>query len=78
MRKPFLTTPKLRAIGWAVCVTVLLVGCAAGPDYVHPFINAPQTLTRSTLETTLASSNSSDISAQWWQAFGSPELNAML
>lgn len=78
MRKPFLTTQKLRAIGWAVYVTVLLAGCAAGPDYVHPSINAPQTLTRSPLETTLVSSNSSDISAQWWQAFGSPELNAML
>lgn len=78
MHKPFLTTPKLRAMGLSACITALLAGCAAGPDYAPPSINAPQKLTRSPVDTTLASSNSSDISAQWWQAFGSPELNAMV
>lgn len=78
MHKPFLTTPKLRAMGLSACITALLAGCAAGSDYVAPSINAPQKLTRNPVEAALASSNSSDISPRWWQAFGSPELDAMV
>jgi NodT family efflux transporter outer membrane factor (OMF) lipoprotein len=78
VRKPFQQTSKLHAIGLAACITGLLAGCAAGPDYVRPKVNAPQSLTRGAVATALPGSNTSDISAQWWQAFGSPELDAMV
>lgn len=78
MRKPFQPTSRLHAIGLAACIASLLAGCAAGPDYVRPKVEAPQALTRGPVATTLPGSDTGAISAQWWQAFGSPELDAMV
>ena len=61
----------------ATGLTALLSGCAVGPDYVRPTVAAPQALTRSAIATALPV-GSSEISTQWWQAFGSAELNQMV
>ena len=63
------------------CAT-LIVGCAAGPDYVRPADALPKSYTAQataaagegaqTLDTTL------DIPAQWWQLFHSPALNELI
>lgn len=68
----------VRSLAVAAGIASLLTGCAVGPDYVRPAVNAPQGLTRGPVATTLPGSNSSEIASQWWESFGSSELNAMV
>ena len=69
---------KLSALSLTASLTVLLAGCAVGPDYVRPEIQAPQSLTRGPVATALPVSAAAEISSQWWQAFGSAELDGMV
>lgn len=54
-----------------------LAGCTVGPDYQKPLAPAVLSLTREptdALRTTL----STDISAEWWAAYGSPRINVLV
>lgn len=50
-------------------------GCAVGPDYARPATPAPARLTREPLAT---SGTAGPVQSQWWKAFGSPALDALV
>ncbi|MPS94214.1 MAG: efflux transporter outer membrane subunit [Comamonas sp.] len=72
------TYPEWRAVTLAICLAVLLAGCAVGPDYVRPEVQKPQSLTRTPVATALPVSTTGGIGHQWWQAFGSAELDSIV
>lgn len=57
-------------------LAVLLAGCAVGPDYQRPQPPTVLALTRQAPTGTQAAAV--DISAQWWTAYGSPRINALV
>ncbi|MRW93621.1 efflux transporter outer membrane subunit [Duganella sp. FT80W] len=65
----------------AIAVAVLLSGCAAGPDFVHP---AAPSVARYTVEPLTGDSGAQrlvagqDVPSRWWTLFGSDELNALV
>ena len=76
--------------GWSFLAAALLAGCTTvGPDFKNP---APPTVTGYTAGTLPAATasapgtlgaaqrfgNSTAVSEQWWTAFGSPRLNALI
>lgn len=68
-----------------VALTLLMAGCAVGPDYARPPLNLP---TQYTAEPPASQEAESvplarlspelDVPAQWWQAFRSEPLNALV
>jgi NodT family efflux transporter outer membrane factor (OMF) lipoprotein len=69
--------------------TILLVGCAAGPDYVRPPATLPTTYTAEAIDNTTVAGNvkfgetqtfvaERDIPAQWWELFHSQPLNDLV
>ena len=66
----------------ALCAALLLAGCNLGPHYVRPDIPAPDTWTPVTTESTPTGPRPPDSpawpDAQWWHAFGSPELDRLI
>lgn len=59
----------------AALLALLLAGCAVGPDYQRPELPQPASLTRGPLAT---EGQVATVDAQWWTAFGSPELDAQV
>ena len=60
-------------------LTLLLTGCAAGPDYKAPTINAPQSFVSGhVLDALNAEKDSSNIPVNWWLGFGDPMLNSLI
>ena len=60
--------------------TALLTGCAVGPNFQTP---APPTSNRYSADETVGADGQTvrlgaATPAQWWTAFGSPDLNAMV
>lgn len=75
-------TAALARAGSAIC-TVLLGGCAVGPDYVRPELDLPAAY----LPGNKAPKSNSDaqrflesrsVPAQWWRAFGSADINNLV
>jgi NodT family efflux transporter outer membrane factor (OMF) lipoprotein len=69
----------------AAGIALLLGGCAVGPDYVRPPLNLPTQYTASPPTSKEAEgvplahlSPELDVPAQWWQAFRSEPLNALV
>jgi NodT family efflux transporter outer membrane factor (OMF) lipoprotein len=69
--------------------SILLAGCAAGPDYHRPAVSAAESYAPAPLPSATAAtegeagseqtfSPARDISAQWWTLFQSPELNTLI
>lgn len=61
-------------------VCCFLTSCAVGPDFVTPPMPESTSFTK---ETTASPGNgqvfvASDVSSHWWEAFGSPGLNALV
>ncbi|MBS0508241.1 MAG: efflux transporter outer membrane subunit [Proteobacteria bacterium] len=54
---------------------LLATGCAVGPDYVRPTVPQAGALTREPLAT---AGHAGPVQRQWWQAFGAPELDALV
>jgi len=77
--------PRLRLL---CCALTVLAGCAAGPDYQRPAPPQAARLTREALTATAAAPGpqgaaqhfdaAAEIAPQWWTAFGSPQLNALV
>ncbi|RTQ36590.1 efflux transporter outer membrane subunit [Variovorax gossypii] len=68
-----------------VALTLLMAGCAVGPDYARPGLSLPAQYTaepptsREAESVPLARlSPELDVPAQWWQAFRSEPLNALV
>lgn len=57
--------------GGVAGLALLLCGCAAGPDYVRPPLNLPA-------QPAADRATELDVPAQWWQAFHSEALNALV
>jgi multidrug efflux system outer membrane protein len=72
--------PGLRAL--ALTSATLLSACNLGPHYVRPDIPAPATWTPVTPESTPSQPEPLDVAswpdAQWWQGFGSPDLDRLM
>lgn len=69
----------------AVTALFLLAGCAVGPDYTRPALNLPDQYTPAAPTSTEGEgvpltrwSGDLDVPAQWWQAFRSEPLNALV
>jgi multidrug efflux system outer membrane protein len=66
----------------ALGATLLLAACNLGPHYVRPDIPAPTAWTPVTPESTPSGPAAADTpawpDAQWWHAFGSPELDRLI
>ena len=64
------------------CAAALLAACNLGPHYVRPDIAAPAAWTPVTTESTNTGPPRIDSptwpDAQWWHAFGSPELDRLI
>jgi NodT family efflux transporter outer membrane factor (OMF) lipoprotein len=79
----------LSAGATVLAVTLLLTGCAVGPDFVHPA--APE-ITRYTREPLASQTSGTDVAAghrqrfiagrdipqEWWAVFKSPKLDALI
>ena len=72
----------------ALVALIALAGCTAGPDYQWPAPPPAAQLTRETLAATAAAPGpqgaaqhfdpAASIAREWWTAFGSPQLNALV
>lgn len=54
----------------------VLAGCAVGPDYERPTVNAPGTYRRASSDTNAPVSTDSLADLGWWEAFKDPQLTA--
>jgi multidrug efflux system outer membrane protein len=59
----------------ALLGAALLAGCAAGPDYHAPSVEAPQAFTQAA---GLPSAPAGDTDERWWRHFGDPVLEELL
>jgi NodT family efflux transporter outer membrane factor (OMF) lipoprotein len=60
---------------------ILLAGCAVGPDYQRPALNTPASYLPAdapALQSDEQKFVAADVPAQWWAAFHSPEVNALV
>lgn len=78
MRNPTLRrqSPGRRLLLGPLTLSALLAtGCAVGPDYVRPSVPQADALTREPLAT---AGHAGPVQRQWWRAFGSPDLDALV
>ncbi|AXI01656.1 efflux transporter outer membrane subunit [Aquirhabdus parva] len=65
--------PLIHTCGLLICASVTLTACSVGPTYVRPTTPQP-----SAWLTEQGSGVTQDTHRQWWQRFGSPELNSLI
>jgi len=84
-----LRTPRFLIPQLGLLSTLLLGGCAVGPNYVRPAITENASFSQGKLPETTASSDvpggaaqhlieGMDIPGLWWTLFRSPELNSLV
>jgi multidrug efflux system outer membrane protein len=62
-----------------VCVALaVLAGCAVGPDYRRPEVEAPGTYRRAASDTNAPSGTNSVADLSWWEMFKDPELQSYI
>ncbi|MGY3230357.1 NodT family efflux transporter outer membrane factor (OMF) lipoprotein [Luteibacter sp. HA06] len=66
----------MKPLALAVVATLILSGCAVGPDYHRPTLDAPATFHAASL-TAPGSRPAADLT-QWWSSFGDPELSRLV
>jgi multidrug efflux system outer membrane protein len=59
-------------------VAMFLAGCAVGPDYKRPAVDAPETYRRAASDTNAPSDEESFADMGWWETFKDPQLAAYL
>jgi NodT family efflux transporter outer membrane factor (OMF) lipoprotein len=62
-------------LGLVAASALATTGCAVGPDYARPAVAAPASLTREPLAT---AGTAGPVQREWWKAFGSPQLDALV
>lgn len=69
---------KEETLSALACATAILLlsGCAVGPDYSRPDTAQPASLTRDGLQD--GNNASTTVDTQWWKAFGSSSLDALV
>src|SRR5690348_15766091 len=67
----------MRRLSWTSCVisTLLLAGCAVGPNYKRPQVAVPRQWTVAAARGTAATPIEKD---DWWSSFQDPELNSLV
>jgi len=66
------------ASGLFPVLVAALAGCAVGPDYKRPAVDAPAAYRTSTADTNAPSGTSSFADLGWWKVFQDPQLTAYL
>lgn len=66
---------RRRLLGILGLAALGAAGCAVGPDYARPTVPTAAALTRGPLA---SAGTAGPVQRQWWQAFGSPELDALV
>jgi len=61
----------------AFLVVPALAGCAVGPDYKRPDVETPQAF-KEAVDWRLAQPGDETARGRWWEAFGDPQLNALV
>ncbi|MBS0495301.1 MAG: TolC family protein, partial [Proteobacteria bacterium] len=77
---PKLTSPlpsanRRQLLGLLGLSALAVSGCAVGPDYVRPAVPQAGALTREPLAT---AGTAGPVQRDWWRAFGSPDLDALV
>ena len=72
-----LTRSAQRMAGLLGLAALALAGCTVGPDYHRPDAPSVNSLTRQPVDA-LQTAMPAAISAQWWKAYGSPRINALV
>jgi outer membrane protein, multidrug efflux system len=75
--KPSFSTCALGAFATAVA-TVILSGCAVGPDYQRPAMNPPAAFRTAASDTNVMSGTNSYADLGWWEVYADPQLKAYL
>jgi NodT family efflux transporter outer membrane factor (OMF) lipoprotein len=79
MKKIIFPLKKTSTIGLLLGIAGLYSACSIGPDFVQPKISSPNNFTRETQVSREANSQvSQKIQDDWWKAYGSPEINALV
>ena len=67
----------MRRLSWTsfVISTLLLAGCAVGPNYKRPQVAVPRQWTVAAARGTAATPTEKD---EWWSSFQDPELNSLV
>lgn len=72
-----LSMTKLRYLFFPLSATLLVGGCAVGPDYLRPAISAPQAYKESVGWKT-AEPQTVDSKENWWEYYVDPKLNELV
>lgn len=75
LKSPLQSQDRRLFLGLLGLSTLAATGCAVGPDYVQPAVPQAGALTREPLAT---AGTAGPVRRQWWQAFGSAELDALV
>jgi multidrug efflux system outer membrane protein len=62
----------------AIFVTLLMAGCAVGPDYKRPVLSTPENFRRAASDTNAVSDTESLGNLGWWETFQDAQLNQYL
>ena len=68
---------RRKRAGWAVCATIALFGCSAGPNYVRPPVETPSAYKESQ-GWKQAEPRDDQPRGNWWETFNDPQLNALV
>jgi NodT family efflux transporter outer membrane factor (OMF) lipoprotein len=60
-----------------VASTVLLSGCALGPDFVRPKVETPAAFSEAPKNWKVAEPRDLEAQAAWWESFGDPQLDKL-
>jgi len=68
---------RRKRAGWAVCATIALFGCSAGPNYVRPPVETPSAY-KEAQGWKQAEPRDEQPRGNWWETFNDPQLNALV
>lgn len=77
---PFLTSARrpLRPGTLAIAASLLLGGCALGPDFIRPPVETPAAFREAPANWKVAEPRDLEAAGPWWEIFGDHELNQLI
>ena len=69
---------SIRHSSFVILLILLLAGCAVGPDYQRPAVNAPAAYRTATSDTTAPGGTNSFADLSWWAVFQDAQLSAYI
>ncbi len=76
--KTLLSKNRLRLSSFGIFLLAVLGGCAVGPNYKRPAVDAPGTYRTAATDTNSVSSAQSFAELGWWDTFKDPQLTAYI